>query len=161
MTSGWIEVFNGGLAEALIVQSKLEAFDIPTQLPGNSVKRMDPFITGAGPLSQSVEVPLEAAEEALALLAARPDGDSFQDELTPEERELQRLSSLGRNLRWAAVFAFMVPFIPALFALWIGARYFSGVRALGVAPKGHAWNLGSIALAVGIASYYAWMLSKG
>lgn len=159
MTSGWVQVFHGGLAEALIVQSKLEAFGIPTLLPGRSVREIDPFITGASPLSQSVEVPPEAADEARVLLAERGDGDEERVEPTPEELESKRLAGLGRNLRWAGVFSLMVPIVPALFGLWVGVLYLSGVRASGSKPNGHVLNLIALVVAVSMGLLHARMLN--
>jgi len=141
MTSGWIQVFHGGLAEALIVQSKLEAFDIPTLLPGRSVREIDPFITGASPLSQSVEVPPEAAEEARVLLAERGPGDDDVVEASTDDPEFTRLSTTGKRMRWAAVFGLFIPILPAVIGIWMGVNYLIAVRSLDPKPNAHAWNV--------------------
>lgn len=148
MTSGWIEVFHGGLAEALIVQSKLEAFDIPTLLPGRSVREIDPFITGAGPLSQTVEVPPEAAERARELISERGTGDEVLPEPTAQEVELMRVTGLGRNLRWAAVFSLMIPILGSIGGVLVGLRYLSEARGLEVKPVMHTWSLISFGVCV-------------
>ena len=148
MTSGWTEVFHGGLAEALIVQSKLEAFDIPTLLPGRIVREIDPFITGAGPLSQSVEVPPEAAEEARVLLAERGEGVDAPVDETPDDPAFTRLTSLGKRLRWAAVFGLFIPILPAAVGIWIGVKYLFAVRHLDLKPTAHAWNVVALVFCV-------------
>lgn len=148
MTNGWTEVFHGGLAEALIVQSKLEAFEIPTLLPSRGVREVDPFITGANPLSQTVEVPPEAAERARELLAERGVGDEVVPEPSPQEVELDRVTGLGRNLRWAAAFSLLIPFLATIGGVLVGLMYLSGVRGLEVKPVMHAWNVVALGVCI-------------
>jgi len=178
MTSGWTTVFHGSPAEALIVQSKLEAHDIPTLLPNRRVREVDPFIVGPGGLSQAVEVPPEAAELAEELLAsplvAVGDFDDAVDpgeELSPElvedlsaprpepttdERELERIVRLGYNLRWCALASLIVPVLPALFGLWLGFAYMHAGRRLGLRPAGHVWNLVALGACAGLLIYSFW-----
>ena len=65
----WITVLTGSHPQVLTVQALLEARGIPTFIPDQTTKVMDPFITGANPFSLDLCVPAEAVGDARRVLA--------------------------------------------------------------------------------------------
>ena len=144
MTTGWTTVFRGPIAEALIVQSKLEAHEVPTSMPSMRVREVDPFITGADPLTQAVAVPAELVSDAHEVLGGDLTADRTA-ELGPEERDRRRLAGLARALRWSAMFSLIFPVLPALWGLVLGVRYRALSARLGERAPAHRfvpWALG-------------------
>jgi hypothetical protein len=131
-------VFSGPMSEVLILQGLLESNGIPTFIPDENMKVIDPFATGANALTVHLQVPRDQALEAKRLLAWRPE---------PSERPVERaaesgaeLERLGTRIRWASLMVWSVPY-----SLCLSWRYFRGVRRLGRKPASHFWTVASLA----------------
>lgn len=71
----WVPIHVGSHPQVITLQALLEAAGIPTYIPDQNTKVMDPFITGAHPLQLELRVPAEALDDARALLDRSRDGD--------------------------------------------------------------------------------------
>ncbi|MGE3164024.1 MAG: hypothetical protein AB7O52_03905 [Planctomycetota bacterium] len=137
------------LATAGMFRALLEDEGVPTFVPDEFMKTIDPFITGVSPLDVCLQVPAPAATRALEVLrehraAAQvelqpspttPEGDT-NDQEPVQDAEESELSSVGRSIRWASVLSITWP-ITCPIALIRAPAYFVGVRRLGRRPIHH------------------------
>lgn len=161
----WVTIHRGPMWEVVALQAKLEAHGVPADLPDQTIKTFDPFVTGADPLGVSLAVPEGAVEEARRLLLTEREsgGDALplpedEPEVTPAARDL---AARTRRLRWTAVFALMF-FLFVLVGVWgvvQGIGYLSAVDRAGAPPPGHGLNLAAIGVcALSVVAGVAWFL---
>jgi hypothetical protein len=129
------------MTEVLVCQGLLESNGIPTFIPDENMKVIDPFVTGANALTVHLQVPRGRVFQARHLLAWRPEPDADRAEAQPAART--DLEKLGIRIRWASLFTPAVPY-----SIWLAWRYFRGVRRAGKRPEGHFWTVAALAFGV-------------
>ncbi|NQU48788.1 MAG: hypothetical protein HQ519_09080 [Planctomycetes bacterium] len=76
MASSWVPVYCGSFASVLANQATLEACGIKAVISNETMKVLDPFITGGNVLNAEIRVLDSQAEEALEILGdPNPDGE--------------------------------------------------------------------------------------
>lgn len=96
----WVTVFTGNPPEAHLVSGLLRSEGIPTYLPDESTKVVDPFITGANPLLWRVQAPSTDAVRVHEILDAYESRAQAQtEELDTQNVELQAEEALEEAAR--------------------------------------------------------------
>lgn len=80
MTDSWVRVYSGSFASVLANQATLEASGIPTVIPNETMKVLDPFITGGNVMNAEIRVPMTEAEAAVELLRPAEGADERSDD---------------------------------------------------------------------------------
>jgi hypothetical protein len=153
MTAHMVTVFAGPLWEATILRGRLEEEGIPAVLPDETIKTMDPFITGANAFDFSLAVRADHAAQATELLA------SWRGEPKPSAEEpalLEELRSLSRRARWASIWVVTAPY-----ALVLAYRYVSMARRFGVRPRDYPYTLLAVLMSVALLMTMAVLLAGG
>ena len=152
----------GPLWEVQLLQGKLDEEGIPSFIPDELTKRVDPFITGANALNVQLQVrqadvaraepfileyrtKTRGADEAPeAVVGGERGGD---DEGLDEEAraDLDAQTRRGRRLRWASLLVVTAPL-----GLLIGGAYLAAMRRGAPHPSGHGMNLAAIALSAAL-----------
>lgn len=127
----WVTVFAGPFPRALALQAVLETKGIPTFMPDEMMKVMDPFITGANPLDVELRVPVDARAAAEEVLEAIPPDE--QPQLSAAEREAQHIARLSQRVRWCFVF----PLLGWAIGAYLGVLYLAAARRQPTPPAGH------------------------
>ncbi len=148
-----VTVHAGPLWEIELLQGRLESEGIPSFQPDGTMNRMDPFITGGNPLDVRLQVPVERAEEALALVAeyreaTREEKPSEEELATEDGRREARLAAQtrrGRRIRWGAIL-----WVTAPIALVLGGIYLWDLRPNEERPPNHGLTIAAIFLAAGL-----------
>ena len=128
-----VEIFRGPIHEAFLLRSALEARGIPVYIRDETIKIMDPFITGANALDVVVFCAADRVADARDILSAR--GDPFPP---PEPREAEAeaegedLAALGRRVRWSVLSLVLIPI-----AAFLGVRYLLRTLTTGASPPDH------------------------
>jgi hypothetical protein len=140
-------------SEARVIQSVLEGRGLFVHLANQTIKTVDPLITGVGMFDLAVQVPRDQAAEALEILMEiREQRSSREPERPVVEDPTSALERLGRRLRWGAVLALFSPFFPLLGWMVIAgytigyAIYIARVRKSAARPAYHALTLASVLL---------------
>ncbi len=120
-----VTIFTGSMAEALSLHAALRAEGFDAFLPDQTIKTVDPFITGMDALSMRISVPADQVEEARQAIRdlraagpAAPDGEPGasppeEDALPAPEAEVEKLAS---RMGWA--FCLFPPI-----GVYLGIRY--------------------------------------
>lgn len=141
-----VVVHAGPLWEVQLLQGMLEEEGIQAFIPDESTKRIDPFITGANPLSTDLVVAKGDAERATALIQRHREVAEKRDEGVPPHHpptETERLAVLGTRVRWGSILIVTAPF-----ALYWGIQYLWGLRGGVPRPRQHGLTLAAIFLAM-------------
>ena len=172
-----VTVHSGSLWEVELLAGLLEGAGIPTFLPDHLTKRVDPFITGANPLTARLQVRAEDAERAAALLESERSGrteetaeevsdgagpepplpeDGDDDAMSPEE-ELRYLAS---RTRWWALISCVLGFLTLPFALLYFITYLRAVREYGRRAPGHTLTVAAPLLVTAAAVAFLFVIVR-
>jgi hypothetical protein len=150
----WVTVHSGPPWQIELLSGLLEEEGIPTFQPDRTTKVVDPFITGANPLSARLQVAAGDAERAAEILQrahaqrlmekeTSPDEDGEEGEdpeaITPAE-EIEYVST---RTRWAALLVVTAPF-----AVFYGVLYLLATRDLGLKSKRHGLTIAALILSL-------------
>jgi len=141
-----VVVHAGPLWEVQLLQGMLEEEGIQAFIPDESTKRVDPFITGANPLTTNLVVAKDDAERATALISRHKEVAEQRDDQVPPHHpptEMELLARLGTRVRWGSIMIVTAPF-----ALWWGFQYLKGLRPDGPRPRYHGLTMAAIVLAL-------------
>ena len=141
-----VVVHAGPLWEVQLLQGMLEEEGIQAFIPDESTKRVDPFITGANPLTTNLVVSKDDAERASALIEKHKEVAEARDAKTPPHHpptETERLRVIGNRVRWASIMIVTAPL-----ALWWGRQYIAGLKPDVPRPHHHALTIAAIFLAL-------------
>ncbi len=132
----WIAVFHGPFHEALAVQATLGAHGITGFIPNETMKVVDPFITGGSAMGGVVLVHFSEFETAQEILeqTESPIEPTAEDEVD----EVDGLEELGLTVQWC----FFVPIIGWAAGVFFGLRYYTHARHRQQRPRRHAITLG-------------------
>ena len=146
MSGRLVTVHAGPLWEMQLLQGQLEELGVPSFIPDETTKAVDPFITGGNPLATNLQVPEEYADRAMALIERNRRVAEQQEppaDATPLDTALARQGRLGRRIRWAAIAWFTAPL-----ALVMGVVYLARLERGRPRPEGHGFTLAAIVLAI-------------
>lgn len=96
MTEPWVRIYSGSFASVLANQATLEASGIPTVIPNETMKVLDPFITGGNVMDAEIRVPQAEAEAAVELLRPAETWADSRDEFWYSKPE----NSRDRSSNW-------------------------------------------------------------
>jgi hypothetical protein len=155
----WVTVYSGSRSAVLVLQVSLHARGIPTFVPDEQLKVIDPFITGANPFDVALQVPPRLAAEAQQLIrsgrqraADLADGAAIREPLEGTlEHEQEQVRRLGERLCWCLAF----PIFGWAVGAFLGFGYLRRARALPERPPRYrvivlAWLLQPVLLAAAL-----------
>jgi hypothetical protein len=117
MNEPWVRVYSGSFASVLANQATLEASGIPTVIPNETMKVLDPFITGGNVMDAEIRVPNTDAEMAVELL--RPaDSAGTEDEFWYSKPK----SSRDRAGNWLLKGFLIFNFASLLLLIWFQSQ---------------------------------------
>ncbi|MCA8961559.1 MAG: DUF2007 domain-containing protein [Planctomycetes bacterium] len=170
----WTVIRTGPIAEVTVLQAVLESEGIPTFVPDQNMKVIDPFITGINAFDVRLMVPRCDAERAVERLrdpsetspeameyeewpdawGEEPD-DAADGESSPEgeSSRLRDLEARGRRIRWASIALVSSPI-----ALAMAPVYLLETRQLSTRPRGHAYTIAAIIAAAVFTGFELWIL---
>lgn len=173
-TAEWVTVHVASMSQVLVLRALLENSDIPTFVPDESMKTIDPFVTGFSPLEVRLQTPASQVALAREILGnsglpvglgadaapvhGEPDLDAIPVDATNQEPlEDEPLEVHGRRIRWASLLTITSPI-----ALLLAPSYVSAARGRTPPPPDHALTLAAIALAgvtvlVGVIRWLIWL----
>jgi hypothetical protein len=159
VTTEWVTVYSGSRSAALVVQTALEARGIPTYLPDEQMKVIDPFITGSNPFDVRLQVPSDLVREAREVLPPPRAPSVRAVELRDaDEARADDVRRLAQRLAWCLVF----PIFGWLFGVALGFRYLRAAAALPERPVRHCTTLVIwLAQAVLLAGWMVAQFSRG
>ncbi|MEO6709437.1 MAG: hypothetical protein ABI054_11435 [Planctomycetota bacterium] len=145
MAQGWTTVFTGEVGEAEVLRTRLEAQGIPTLIPDEAVRTLNPTMVGGLLMfDRAVQVPDVAAHDARERIAERDEdsemrageqelpADFFDEERSADSDRLARANLLSRRIRWSAILP-----IGVFFLVFQIRPYFEAVERLGSKPPLH------------------------
>jgi hypothetical protein len=173
-----VTVHAGSLWEVELLAGLLDAEGIATFLPDHLTKRVDPFITGANPLTSRLQVREEDAERATAILSSERSrlaedagaglGDE-EDEVggpagTPsygpgeiqgdDAEEMtpdEELRYLATRTRWWSLISCAVAFLTLPFALLYFITYLRACKEYGRRAPGHGFTIATMLIVLAAA----------
>ena len=128
----WVTVFTGSFSQVLSMRTLVEGEGILTWVPDETMKTVDPFVTGVNPLGMELRVPETEVDRVGRMLAdmRRAAGPAAAPvEPTDTERVVQQ----GVVVRWCFVFAVL----GWIAGTWLGWRYLAAARRLEKPPPSH------------------------
>jgi len=156
MSTAWVTVRYGSLAEVGVLRAVLEANGIPTNVPEETLGTMDPFMRGRGTVfDYTLQVPAPCVGEARPLLEAEEPGvePAYSEEVGPREvdspgepssarAEPGELGARLRRARWASLYGLTAPY-----TLWVvlGAIWHASYWQR--SPRERALDAGALVLA--------------
>ena len=103
-------IYGGPLGIAKALQASLESAGFFAFIPGENVKTLDPFITGANSLTVSLQVPDTEAEAAREFLANPYEPIDEEDPLDRRARSIRSRILWGLLIQlWNGIFPIPVP----------------------------------------------------
>ena len=111
MASSWVPVYSGSFASVLANQATLEACGIKAVISNETMKVLDPFITGGNVLNAEIRVLDSQAEEAMEILGeSNPDGEYWYSK-TKDPKD----SGMKLLLRGVIIFSILGAFAQVIF----------------------------------------------
>ncbi len=149
---GWVAIFSGPMWEVELKKSRLEVEGIDVFIPDASTKIIDPFVTGANPLTCHLWVRHEDAPTANEILALRVDGSDEEtaavEPTDPKEAgELwsqDEVETIARRARWSTFLTLTWPL-----ALYYGFLYLAASKQSGHRASAHKLTLFAFGLGFG------------
>ena len=145
-----VTVHAGPAWDAELLAMQLDEAGIDSFLPDKMTKAVDPFITGANPLSSRLQVRavdfeqasriIEEARESLKPAPLEDDEDAEDDEDEEPEDEVEWLAT---RTRWAALIGITLPF--AFFSGWL---YLKACREYGRKSESHRLTVAAFVLSI-------------
>ncbi|MBC8406809.1 MAG: DUF2007 domain-containing protein [Planctomycetes bacterium] len=107
MANSWVPVYYGSFASVLANQATLEASGIKAVISNETMKVLDPFITGGNVLNAEIRVLDSQAEEAREILGEpNPDGEYWYSK-TKDPRD-SGMKLMLRGVIFLSVFSVIV-----------------------------------------------------
>ncbi len=147
LSSRFVSVFEGRPSEVYVVQATLEAQGFHTFAADETIKTIDPFITGVGMLRRTLQVPSQQVEAARSYLAKLEASRKEAPGARVAQNHEPTLERLGRRLRWGALASLFAPIVPRLEWLAIALfgvfylRYFLSTVTVQPKPRAHRATL--------------------
>ncbi len=140
MSERLVTVFAGPLWEATVLQGRMEQDGVPAFLPDETIKVIDPFITGANAFDVALRVPANFEEQAMEIATDWVEASKATDAEPSPHDELRHLS---RRARWASIWVVTAPY-----ALILACRYLVLCRRYGLRPRDYSYTVAAVLLSV-------------
>jgi hypothetical protein len=153
MTRDLVTIFDGSPVEAQILRTYLDECGFFTYLAHETIKVIDPFITGFGMFDLKLQVPPNQVEGALKAMQELKEKKPAAEKPEPEG-PIERLNVSGVRLRWSCILVNLVGVIPflgcvvALLWLMFFFRYMDEVVRAKIRPRFHGMTIACVPLAV-------------
>jgi len=167
MSQGWTTIFMGPPGEAEALRAGLEARGIPTFIPDDAIRTIDPLAFGGLLVfDRALQVPPSAVAQARAYLDGLDDAeiregeqelpsDFFEVEPEPDAELSARVAGLSRRIRWASLFPLALPWLVVQFF-----QYLRLVERMEQPPPLHRTTVAMASLAPVIAAIVFWLIFR-